>query len=517
MCSPPRRLDNAAVSTASTLQVRNPGTGAIVAEVPLATPADVNAAFARARAAQPAWGALPVSTRAAHLRAFGRKLVDDPELADVLMSETGKCRFEAEGFDVFYLGQLMHFMTGWRARRALADDIRHPFMFPNKRARIVKHPRGVVGVIGPWNFPLLNNFADAVAPLVAGNAVVLKPSPVTPLTSMHVARRWREEGLPEGVLQVVNGNGAVGAQVVDEADMIFFTGSQATGRRVAARAGERLIPCVLELGGKSPFVVLADADLEAAARAAVWSAFAGAGQTCVRAERVIVEEAVADELERLLLRETKALRQGVDRSRDRTQIDVDVGATIFPPQLAVLERQLADALSHGARLATGGARRADLPGDFFQPTLIFGVTPDMTVAREETFGPMLPVLRARDSAHAVALANATGLGLAGSVFSRDGARAAELARSIQAGNMAINDVSIVQYASVEAPLGGWQGSGLGHRHGAEALRQFCQEQTILEEAPLLGVLGPFVRSAFTNFPYTAGKLRWLRRLLRWFF
>jgi acyl-CoA reductase-like NAD-dependent aldehyde dehydrogenase len=515
LCSPSRALDNAAVST--TIPVRNPGTGAHVAEVPTTSPADVSAAFARARAAQPAWAGLPVSTRAARLRAFGKELVDDPALADVLMSETGKCRFEAEGFDVFYLGQLMHFMTGGRARRALADEVRHPFMFPNKRARIVKHPRGVVGVIGPWNFPLLNNFADAVAPLVAGNAVVLKPSPVTPLTSLHVARRWREEGLPDGVLQVVNGGAEVGAQVVDEADMIFFTGSQATGRRVAARAGERLIPCVLELGGKSPFIVLADADLEAAARAAVWSAFAGAGQTCIRAERIIVEECVADELERLLLRETQALRQGVDRSRDRTQIDVDVGATIFPPQLVVLERQLADALARGARLAAGGARRPDLPGDYFQPTLLLGVTPDMAVAREETFGPLLPVLRARDATHAVALANATGLGLAGSVFSRDGARAAALARGIKSGNVAINDVSIVQYACVEAPLGGWQASGLGHRHGAEALRQFCQEQTILEDAPILGRLGPFVRSAFTNFPYTTTKLRWLRRLLRWLF
>lgn len=497
--------------------MKNPATGLVVGEVASSSEAEVEQMFARARAAQSEWGGLPVPTRARLLRRLGKRLVNDPKLADVLMSETGKVRFETEGFDIFYLGQLVDFLTGRRARRTLDDEFRHPFMFPNKRARLVQHPRGVVGVIGPWNFPLLNNFADAVAPLMAGNAVVLKPSPVTPLTSQYIERVWRDEGLPSGVFQVANGEAAVGAMLVDRADMIFFTGSQAAGRRVAARAGERLIPCVLELGGKSPFVVLADADVAAAATAAVWSAFAGAGQICVRAERLIVEESVADDLVARMVTHVRALRQGVDNSRDRRKIDVDVGATIFAPQIERLERHINDAVAKGARVLAGGKRRTDLPGCFFEPTLLVDVTPEMLVAHEETFGPILPVLRARDSEHAIELANATGLGLAGSLFSRDRQRATAIGRRIETGNLAINDVSVVQYGCVQVPLGGWHGSGLGFRHGVEALRQFCQAQSILEDAPVLGFLGPLVRRAFTAFPYTVAKLGRLRKLLRWLF
>jgi acyl-CoA reductase-like NAD-dependent aldehyde dehydrogenase len=501
------------VSDESRLRIENPATGAYVAEVQVATPADVEDAVARARRAQPAWAALSVRARSRLLRRFAARLVRDPDLPLAIMSETGKPRYEAEGIEVIYTAELTRFLTSRAARRALADSVRRPFFFPNKRSRVVLKPHGVVAVIGPWNWPLLNNFADCVAPLLCGNAVVLKPSEVTPLTSLHVARLWAEEDLPADVLQVLPGGPAVGEELVGRADMIFFTGSQAVGRRIAARAGERLVPCVLELGGVSPLVVLRDADLAAAARQAVWSAFANAGQACVRAERVIVEEPAADELVRLMAGEIGRLRQGPEPDPAAPAAAVDVGAVIFPPQLERLERHVADAVARGARLVAGGERRRDLPGRFFAPTLIDGVTADMAIAREETMGPVIPVMRARDAEHAVALANGVGQGLGGAVFSRDVERARELARKLETGNVCLND-SLVHYFCVESPLGGWVGSGLGVRHGVEGLRQFCRAETIVEDAPLLGLLSPLVGRYVTSFPYRTGTLAWLRRLAR---
>src|SRR5574338_619041 len=281
---------------APAIDVVNPATGQVFAQVPSHLPSDVEAAVARARAAQRAWAALPFADRARALRRLARRLAADPELVPTLMRESGKPRFEAEAIEVLYACEMTRFATGSAGRRALRDEVRRPFLLATKRARVVRHPYGVVGVIGPWNWPLLNNYGDAIAPLAMGNAVVLKPSPVTPLTSLRVERLWREEGLPEGVLQVVVGGPEVGEALVGLADMIHFTGSQATGRKIGQAAAARLVPCVLELGGNSPMVVLADADLERAARAAVWSAFANSGQVCIRTERLNVEAPLHDRL-----------------------------------------------------------------------------------------------------------------------------------------------------------------------------------------------------------------------------
>src|SRR5262249_4124466 len=268
----------------------NPATGEILGEVPVQGVTEVTAAVARARAAQPAWGALPFAERARALRRLARALRDDPSFLETLAAESGKPLYDAELMELFYLLELVRYYTGRAGRRALRDDLRHPLIFATKRARVVRHPRGVVGVIGPWNWPLLNNFADCVAPLVAGNAVVLKPSELTPLTSLRVAALWKELALPEGVFQVITGGPDAGQALWDRVDMIFFTGSHAAGKKVAAAAAARLIPAVLELGGKSPMIVLADADLPRAAHAAVWSGFAHSGQVCIRTERVLVEE-----------------------------------------------------------------------------------------------------------------------------------------------------------------------------------------------------------------------------------
>ena len=436
--------------------------------------------------AQAEWARLTVSARGAALRRMAGRILRDAELADTLIAENGKPRYEVEAIEIFYTCELTRFLTGRRGRRALADDVRRPFIFSNKRARVVYHPHGVVGVIGPWNWPLLNNYADCVAPLLAGNAVILKPSQVTPLTSLRVAALWREEGLPEGVFQVLAGRSEVGEALIEAADMIFFTGSQPVGRKVARRCGERLIPCVLELGGKSPFVVLKDADLAGAARAAVWGAFANSGQVCIRPERVLVEEPVAEAFTQLCVEQIARLRQGSDLSHP-DGASVDVGAMTFAPQLERIEEQIRTALAGGARVLTGGRRRADLPGRFFEPTLLVDVTPAMAVAREETFGPLLPIVRVPDAEAAVRIVNETGNGLSGSVWSRDLALAASVARRLEVGSVCINDV-LVNYFCVEAPLGGVKGSGLGVRHGVEGLKQFCRIETIVEDAPILGLL-----------------------------
>ncbi len=491
------------------LRVINPATSELCAELEPSTPADVALALARARQAQPAWAAVPLRERARMLRAFARRLMLDGELLGILRAESGKPRFEAEAIELFYTCELTRYYTGRAGRRALRDEVRRPFVFVNKRARVIRHPHGVVGVIGPWNWPLLNNYADCVAPLLCGNAVVLKPSPITPLTSLHVAKLWREEGFPPDVFSVVVGGAEIGAALAAAVDMVFFTGSQEVGRKVARAAAERFVPCVLELGGNSPMIVLADADLPRAARAAVWSAFAHSGQVCIRTERLIVEAPAADELLRLCAEEMARLRQGTPGDADS---DVDLGAMTFPPQIDHVERQIADAVARGARIAAGGKRPTRPPGNAFEPTLLVGVTPDMAVWREETFGPVLPVMRARDAEDALRLANDTPTGLSGSVWSRNTPRAAALARRLAAGSVCVNDV-LLNYFCVEAPIGGIKQSGIGVRHGPEALRQFCRIETIVEDSPLLGLLSPLIARQI-SFPYQARVLRAIRWLMR---
>jgi acyl-CoA reductase-like NAD-dependent aldehyde dehydrogenase len=503
-----------AISVAAPLlRVTNPATGALVAEVPAVAPADVEPALERARRAQVRWAKLSARERGAWLRRFAGRLLRDPDLVTTLLAETGKPRFEAQAMEVLYTCELTRYYTGRAGRRALADNVRRPFFFPNKRMRVVYHPHGVVGVIGPWNWPLLNNYADCVGPLAAGNAVILKPSPLTPLTSLHVARLWRDEGLPEDVLQVLPGGPEVGQALVDQADMIFFTGSEAVGRRIAARCGERLIPCALELGGKSPLIVLRDADLPTAARMAVWIACLNGGQACARPERILVEEPVADQFIELCREEIARLRHGTEDPAS-PDVHIDLGAIIFAPQMDRLDRQLQDAIQKGARVVVGGRRRSDLGTQFFEPTLVDHVTPEMQLAQEETFGPVMTIMRVGDENEAVTLANAVGRGLAGSIWSGDATRASELARRIEVGTLSVNS-SGVHWFCVESPQGGVKGAGLGVRHGPEGLRQFCRVETIVEDQPILGLASAWIdRQLFM--PYKTHILRllmWLGRRL----
>jgi acyl-CoA reductase-like NAD-dependent aldehyde dehydrogenase len=499
----------------SPLRVKNPATGELIEEIPCADAAAAEAAVARARAAQPAWGGLPFAARAGALRRLARAIRDDAGFLDTLSAESGKPRYEAELFELLYTLELTRYYTGRAGRRALRDELRHPLLFAHKRARVVRHPRGVVGVVGPWNFPLLNNYADCVGPLLAGNAVVLKPSELTPLTSLRVAALWKKLDLPAGVLEVVPGRGEAGAALAATADMIFFTGSAAVGRQVATAAAARFVPAVLELGGKSAMIVLADADLPRAAHAAIWSGFAGSGQVCIRTERVLVEGPAADRFIALCAEEIARLRQAPPPLGRPDASDVDVGAVTFAPQIERAERQIADAVARGARVLAGGTRRADLTGQFFAPTLIADATAEMAVMREETFGPVLPIMRVADAEEALRVANDSPMGLSGSVWSADRAKAAALARRLQTGSVCIND-ALINYFCVEAPLGGVKGSGIGLRHGPEGLRQFCRIETIVEDHPLLGWLSPLLDRQL-SFPYRARTLRLLRRFMRWFY
>jgi acyl-CoA reductase-like NAD-dependent aldehyde dehydrogenase len=469
--------------------------------------ADVAAAVVRARDAQCGWAALSFTDRRRALRALSVKARGDAELARIISFETGKPLFESVGFEIAYLCELTRFLTGSAGRRVLDETRRGSLFLPHKRASVSWKPRGVVAVIGPWNFPLLNNFGDAVAPLLAGNSVLLKPSPHTPLTSRRMLSLWTQAGLPDGVFQVVEGDAGVGRVLVNLCDMVFFTGSVAAGRQVAAQAGERLIPCVAELGGKSAMIVLADADVQAAAHAAVWGAFAGAGQVCIRVERVLVEAPVAAEFARQVTEETTQLRLGIAG-------DTDVGPVMLQEQVNRCERLVADAIARGARVLAGGERRQDMSGLFFPPTVLDGVPVDAAVLREETFGPILPMVAVADAEEAIRLANDSHLGLSGSVWSRDRAHALAVARRMETGSVCVNDV-LVNYFFVAAPLGGIKNSGLGFRHGAEALRQFCTPRTIVEDRPGFGPVARWLRRQL-GFPYRKrvfDVLRWLLKAI----
>lgn len=455
--------------SAPPIRVVNPATGELLSEVPDEGRSGVEAAVARARAAAPAWAALSVRERSAALRRWRVAILDEPSVPETIVRESGKPRYEAEGLELLYLSELIRF-AGSAARRALREEVRRPFLFATKRTRLLRKPIGVVGVVGPWNFPILNNAADAVFPLIAGNAVVLKPSEVTPLSSLLLRDLWRKAGNPAGVFEVVTGRGETGAALVDLADAVMFTGSVATGRKVAARCGERLVPCVTELGGKSPLLVLAGADLEMAARAAAWSSFVHSGQACIRTERIYVEEPVADEFERLLVERVKALRQRVPDPGFAEEHDL--GSATSARQLEVVERQVADAVAKGGKLLAGGRRRSDLAGLFFEPTVVVGATPGMEAMRDETFGPLVGVMRVKDAEEALRQANDSHLGLSAAVFGPE-AQARALASRIDAGIVNVNDV-MLHYAVVEAPCGGHKASGLGVRHGVEGIRQWTR-------------------------------------------
>ena len=464
-----------AAEAAADIVVENPVSGEVAGRVPDMT-AGVPTLVDRARRAQADWGARRVEERADVLAGMRRWIVANrAAIVASTMRETGKTYEDALFTEVFVLADAIRYWERKAARHLRDERVRGRGPLVLGRKFIVRRrPLGVVGVIAPWNYPLTVALGDAAPALMAGNAVVIKPSEITPMTTtMVVDGLVRETSLPEDVLLVATGRGDTGAALVDHVDMIMFTGSTRIGRNVAARAADRLIPVSLELGGKDPMIVCADANLDRAVNAAATFGLGNCGQACTSVERIYVENAVYDEFVDKLVHAVGRLRQ----RGNTTAGAADVGAMTFPPQLEIIERHVADALAKGARALTGG-RRGDGPGFSYEPTVLVDVDHDMDCMQEETFGPTLPVMRVRDTDEAVRLANDTSYGLSSSVYTRDTNKGEAIARRIHAGNTAVND-GYIHVAGWDAPYGGSRDSGVGARNGREGILKYTEPHTIM--------------------------------------
>lgn len=462
--------------------------GHLLTDVPIADADAVTAAVARARAAQSRWADIGLTERIAILRRVGDVLIERAdEVAGRIAAENGKVRAEALQGEVLAVLETLRYYCA-HAPRLLRPQTLRPRLFPHRRSHVLKVPCGVVAVIAPWNYPMALALWPTIPALVAGNTVALKPSEKTPASGELIAELFRAGGLPAGVLEVVHGPGSTGAALVDaDVDRVSFTGSVATGRRIAARCGERLIPCTLELGGKDPAIVLADADLDQAADGIVWGAFANAGQICASVERVFAIDAVADALTDRIVARAAALRLGPDG---------DVGSVIDAGQRDLILAHVDDAVERGARVLAGGHARDDVPGTPFEPTVLVDVPADARILREETFGPVLPIVRVRDAEEAVALANDSDYGLTASIWTRSRTDAMRLARRVRAGVVLHND-AVAGATSIETPWGGQGASGLGWTRGERGLLEMVDELHVSEERVHL-------RHAFYWHPYRQG-------------
>lgn len=481
------------------IEVYRPGDGASLGSVPTATPADVAEAVRTVRRVQPGWGSLEPADRARRLADLQEALRSrSEEAADVIVSETGKPRVEALAEVLVCLETIRHYRKV--APRVLRPRRPSTGWMLWKSARVLREPHGVVGVISPWNYPLILAMDPTVTALFAGNGVVLKPSEYTPYTGLFLEDLCRGAGLPEGLVSVVTGDGSAGAALVGAAvDKIHFTGSTATGRRVMAGAAESLTPVTLELGGKDPAIVLEDADLERAARGIVFGAFYNAGQTCVSTERVFVVETVYEPFLRRAVELVRELRVGVAGERD-------VGPMCHPGQLAIVEDHLRDALDRGARVLAGGGRDRE-GGRVVLPTILVDVERGMKILEEETFGPILPVVKVRDEREAIDRANEGSFGLFASVWTRRRARGVRVARSLRAGGVSIND-TLSHYALPSLPMGGVGQSGFGRTRGEAGLLEMTRTRSIFEDR--MGL-----RREPWWYPYSGVSLRLHRTLVEW--
>jgi succinate-semialdehyde dehydrogenase/glutarate-semialdehyde dehydrogenase len=393
-----------------------------------------------------------------------------------LCAETGKVRGDALA-DLMPLCDTIGYFAK-HGERILSEEPISAHLIKHKKTRVAYHPRGVVVNISPWNFPVDLSLTPAMVALLAGNVVLLKPSEVTPSVTQFVAEFFYDAGLPRDVLQILPGYGATGAALIEHADQVLFTGSVATGRRVAEACARRLIPYTLELGGKDPAIVLPSADLTRTAAGIVWGAFMNCGQICMSVERVYAVEPIAAPLIERIVDLTLRLRQGADVSLSDSPA-CDVGSMTSPQQLAIVEAHVQDARERGAKILTGG-HRLDRPGHWYAPTVLADVTHDMRIMREETFGPILPIMSVPTVDEAIRLANDSEFGLSSSVWGRDLTEARTVARQIEAGSVNINDV-FAHYSVLEAPFYGLKHSGVGGRHSADELRKYCYPQSITED------------------------------------
>jgi len=450
---------------------RNPATGETLREFECASAAEVGGAVERARAAQPAWAELGVRARVEILRRFQCLLHQNKDgIARTITRENGKPQVEALLTEVLVVLDAARFLIENAHALLKPEPVPHGnLVMKTKSAHLIREPYGVIGIISPWNYPFSTPATEGLAALVAGNAVVIKPSEFTPLAALELVSLLYQAGVPADIFQVVVGDGSAGAALVEAPiDKIIFTGSVHTGKRVAEIAAGKLLPVVLELGGKDPMLVLDDADLNVATSAALWGAFMNAGQTCLSVERCYVHGNLYEKFLAAVVEKTRKLRVG-----NGLDPETDIGPMIHEQQLRVVEAHVADAIARGARLLAGGRRLPELGPNFYAPTVLAGVTHEMLIMREETFGPVLPVMPFTTDDDAVRLANDSEFGLAASVWTSDRRRGEALARRIQAGTVMVNDV-ISCFGISEAPHGGVKSSGLGRAHGRLGLEEMVR-------------------------------------------
>jgi succinate-semialdehyde dehydrogenase/glutarate-semialdehyde dehydrogenase len=485
---------------------RNPATGEEIGRAPLTMPEEVARAVDRARGAQPLWANKSFRDRGrVIMRARKIILKELDEIALLISRETGKPASEAVSMEMAGSLDLMQYFA--RRTESLLQRERISIGLYNWLGRtsyLVYKPIGVVGIISPWNFPWATPLDEVVMALMAGNAVVLKPSELTPLTGLKIKEVLDRAGLPEGLLEVVTGDGSTGAALMGAGvDKVMFTGSVATGKRVAEAAANYLIPVVLELGGKDAMIVLEDANIENAARGAIWGAFANCGQSCAAVERCYVHESIAQKFTDAVVAETKRLILGTGTPRPhvsepgaatgtQTQLEpkrairaggapalpvYDIGSMSSEQQLRIVERHVYEATANGAKALTGGERTADADGPFFPPTVLTNVNHEMAVMREETFGPVLPIMSFKTDDEAVRLANDSDYGLTASVWTSDLSRGKRIAEQIEAGTVTINEV-LYTHSIAQTPWSGVKQSGFGSTHGRAGLLELVNAQHI---------------------------------------
>jgi betaine-aldehyde dehydrogenase len=500
--APPASGDGAAADGAR-FDVHRPADGSLIQQVPIEPPERVSEVVGRVRGNQAQWQSIGFAGRRRWLERFRDWMIDnEPRLADVMQEETGKVRAEAEAEAPLISAAINYYSQ--HGEEFLADETPAPNILPLrvKRLRILYRPYPVVGVITPWNFPLLLALDDAIPALFAGCSVVIKPSEFTPMSTMEAVRGWREEiGAPD-VLEVVNGLGETGGALIDEVDFVQFTGSDRTGKVVMKRAADTLTPVSLELGGKDPLIVLGNADLERAVNATAVGGLLNSGQACTSIERVYVEEPVYDEFVARLTEEVRGLRQGFDGRSHAAEI----GAMANAAQVEIVSDHVEDARQKGARVLTGGKRKEG-PGDWFEPTVIADVDHSMKVMTDETFGPVIPVMRVRDADEAVRLANDTRYGLSASVFAGTSDEGEAVARRIEAGAVNVNDV-LTNFFALGLPMGGWKESGIGFRHGSYGIKKYVRPESIVVPRVKQGKRDPLW------FPYTGTRRKIVNRLNR---
>ena len=455
------------------LQLASPATLEPIGEIECLTPEDVGEALESARKAQEAWARLCFEERGKYMmRALGILLENQDEYIDVILSETPKTRNEALMMDIYAGCDSLHFYAREAAKLLRPEKKRlHGMVGIAKKLQVFYKPLGVVGVISPWNGPFILSLNPTVQALMAGNAVLLKPSSSTALSGGLVGRLFEAAGLPEGVLSVLQGDSRTGQALLEVGvDKISFTGSEEIGRHVAKCCAERFIPCTLELGGKNPVIVCADANLDHAAAGAIVGNFFNAGQYCGGTERVYVVESVAEEFIEKVVERASKLRQADEG-------EFDVGALYTADQLRIVTEHVDDAIAKGAKVLVGGRRNPSLKGLYYEPTVLTEVTDEMRVVKEETFGPVMTIVRVRDEEEAIRMSNDSNYGLTASVWTRDTRRGVEIGKRIDTGNIDVNDFPQT-YGSAEAPFGGRKASGVGQVNGAAGLRGYCHAQPI---------------------------------------